>query len=134
MLIRPLLRTNQQSHRQVIAHESTLMTHSREPPVERPPAELTGVVEPNIRALLERRRADDRRRGWQDRLADGITQSTGSMRFVYLHLFVFGLWIAVNLSWSPLPHFDPSCGRVGRGHLSVDFYFDYPKSHSSRGR
>jgi uncharacterized membrane protein len=84
------------------------MAHSREPPVERPPAELTGVVERNIRALLERRRADDHRRGWQDRLADGITRFTGSMRFVYLHLFVFGLWIAVNLPWSPLPRFDPS--------------------------
>jgi uncharacterized membrane protein len=84
------------------------MAHSHEPPVERPPAELTGVVERNIRALLERRRADDHRRGWQDRLADGITRFTGSMRFVYLHLFVFGLWIAVNLPWSPLPRFDPS--------------------------
>ena len=84
------------------------MTHSREPPVERLPAELTGVVERNIRALLERRRADDHRRGWEDRLADGIARFTGSMRFVYLHLLVFGLWIAVNLPWSPLPRFDPS--------------------------
>jgi uncharacterized membrane protein len=84
------------------------MAHSREPPVERPPAELTGVVERNIRALLARRRADDHRRGWQDRLADGVTRFTGSMRFVYLHLFAFGLWIAVNLPWSPLPRFDPS--------------------------
>jgi uncharacterized membrane protein len=84
------------------------MTHSDEPPVERPPAELTGVVERNIRALLERRRAEEHRRGWQDRLADGITRFTGSMRFVYLHLLVFGLWIGVNLPWSPLPRFDPS--------------------------
>jgi uncharacterized membrane protein len=84
------------------------MTHSREPPVERLPAELTGVVERNIRALLERRRADDHRRGWEDRLADGIARFTGSMRFVYLHLLVFGLWIAVNLPWSPLPRFDAS--------------------------
>jgi uncharacterized membrane protein len=84
------------------------MTHFREPPGERSSSELTGVVERNIRALLERRRADDHRRGWQDRLADGITRFTGSMRFVYLHLLVFGLWIAVNLPWSPLPRFDPS--------------------------
>jgi uncharacterized membrane protein len=84
------------------------MTHFRELPVEQSSSELTGVVERNIRALLERRRADDHRRGWQDRLADGITRFTGSMRFVYLHLLVFGLWIAVNLPWSPLPRFDPS--------------------------
>ena len=84
------------------------MTHFPESPDERPLAELTGVVERNIRALLERRRADDHKRGWQDRLANGITRFTGSMRFVYLHLLVFGLWIGVNLPWSPLPRFDPS--------------------------
>jgi uncharacterized membrane protein len=30
------------------------------------------------------------------------------MRFVYIHLLVFGLWLVVNLPWSPLPRFDPS--------------------------
>lgn len=84
------------------------MPDPHEPPVARPPEELTGVVERNIRALLERRRVEERRRGWEDRLADGITRFTGSMRFVYLHLVVFGLWIVVNLPWSPLPRFDPS--------------------------
>jgi uncharacterized membrane protein len=84
------------------------MTRSHEPPVERPPAELTGVVERNIRALLARRRAEEQARGWQDRLADRITQFTGSMRCVYLHLFIFGLWVGFNLPWSPVPHFDPS--------------------------
>jgi uncharacterized membrane protein len=84
------------------------MTHRHEPPVEPPPAELTGVVERNIRALLARRRAEEQARGWQDRLADRITQFTGSMRCVYLHLFIFGLWVGLNLPWSPGPRFDPS--------------------------
>ena len=84
------------------------MTHPYEPPVDRPPAELAGVVERNIHALLERRRAEEREREWQDCLADGITRFTGSMRFVYLHLLIFGLWIVANLPWSPLPRFDPS--------------------------
>ena len=84
------------------------MTHSHEPPVGRPPAELAGVVERNIHALLARRRQEEQAKGWQDRLADRITQFTGSMRFVCLHLFIFGLWIVLNLPWSPLPHFDPS--------------------------
>jgi uncharacterized membrane protein len=83
------------------------MTHFRGPPVERSPAELTGVVDRNIRASLERCRTDDHRGGWQDRPADGVPRFTGSMRFVYLHLVVFGLWTAVNLPWSPLPRFDP---------------------------
>ena len=72
------------------------------------PPSSPGSSSRNIRALLERRRADDHQRGWQDRLADGITRFTGSMRFVYLHLLVFGSWIVVNLPWSPLPRFDPS--------------------------
>jgi uncharacterized membrane protein len=84
------------------------MTRSHELPVEPPPAELTGVVERNIRALLARRRAEEQARGWQDRLADRITQFTGSMRCVHLHLFIFGLWVGLNFPWSPVPHFDPS--------------------------
>jgi uncharacterized membrane protein len=84
------------------------MTHFREPPVERSPAELTRVVDRHIRALPERRRTNDPRRSWQDRLADGVTRFTASMRFVCLHLLVFGLWIVVNLPWFPLPRFDPS--------------------------
>jgi uncharacterized membrane protein len=83
------------------------MTPPPEPPEERPP-ELTRIVERNIRALLARRREEEHARGWQDRLADRITYFTGSMRFVYLHLLIFGLWIVINLPWLPLPHFDPS--------------------------
>lgn len=30
------------------------------------------------------------------------------MRFVYLHLALFGSWIAINLKWTPLPAFDPT--------------------------
>jgi uncharacterized membrane protein len=30
------------------------------------------------------------------------------MRFVYLHLLLYGAWIAVNLGWTPLKPFDPS--------------------------
>ena len=43
------------------------------------------------------------------RVADAITQFTGSMRFVYLHLALFGLWIIFNLGLIPsVPQFDPS--------------------------
>ncbi|HUR46891.1 MAG TPA: DUF1003 domain-containing protein [Candidatus Saccharimonadales bacterium] len=42
-------------------------------------------------------------------MADRVTGFTGSMRFVYLHLLIFGLWIAINLGWIPfIPRFDPS--------------------------
>ncbi|MSW20736.1 MAG: DUF1003 domain-containing protein [Actinobacteria bacterium] len=36
-------------------------------------------------------------RAVQDRSADRITGFAGSLRFVYLHIVWFGLWIAVNV-------------------------------------
>lgn len=70
---------------------------------------MAQVVERNIQALLARRRDDDQKKTREERVADNITRFTGSMRFVYLHLGLFGLWIAVNLGWVPLvPRWDPS--------------------------
>ncbi|WP_051181444.1 DUF1003 domain-containing protein [Thermithiobacillus tepidarius DSM 3134] len=72
-------------------------------------SELADVVERNISTLLARRRAEERRKGMQERIADAITRFTGSMRFVYIHLVVYGLWIAINLGWLPfIPKFDAS--------------------------
>jgi uncharacterized membrane protein len=73
-----------------------------------PRSSMAEVVERNIRALLTRRRSEDERAGWQDRLADRIPGFAGSMRFVYLHLAIYGLWILANLPGVPLPHFDPT--------------------------
>lgn len=68
-----------------------------------------GLVERNIQALLARRHAEEQRKNLQDRMADRMTSFTGSMRFVYLHLVIFGLWILINLGVVPLiPRFDPS--------------------------
>src|ERR1051326_757328 len=81
------------------------------PPSAAPPDPQSGVshvVERNIRALLMRHHREEQQAGWQERLANGITRFTGSMRFVYLHLVLFSLWIIVNLPGVPLPHFDPS--------------------------
>jgi uncharacterized membrane protein len=69
---------------------------------------MAGVVERNIRALIERRRRDEAAKGAQDRVADAITRFTGSMRFVWLHVAMFGAWIVINLGWTPLPQFDES--------------------------
>jgi uncharacterized membrane protein len=79
------------------------------PHESRPPV-LARVVERNIRALLARREQEDKQRSAQDRLADRITTFAGSMRFVYLHLCLFGLWILVNV-FPGIPsgwRFDPS--------------------------
>ena len=81
------------------------------PPRPIPPdanASMTHVVDRNIRALLERQRQQEARRSWQDRVADAVTRFSGSIPFVYLHLALFGSWVAINLGWLPLPRFDPS--------------------------
>jgi uncharacterized membrane protein len=70
---------------------------------------MTTVVERNIDALIDRRHREERARGLEERIADAVTRFTGSMRFVYIHLVLFGAWIVVNLGWIPgVPRFDRS--------------------------
>jgi uncharacterized membrane protein len=70
---------------------------------------MTPVLQRNIRSLERRRKEEEARATLQERLAQAITDFTGSMRFVYLHLAVFGFWIVANLGWVPgLPAWDPS--------------------------
>ena len=66
------------------------------------------VVERNIRALLARTKEVESKRGWQERLADAITRFAGSMRFVYWHLLLYGVWILVICPGLPFPKFDPT--------------------------
>ncbi|MFL6596080.1 MAG: DUF1003 domain-containing protein, partial [Chthoniobacterales bacterium] len=49
-----------------------------------------------------------RRKSPQLRIADAVTRFTGSMRFVYIHLVLFAVWIVANLPGVPLPKFDPT--------------------------
>lgn len=79
-----------------------------EPLVAGHPSGLAPVVDQNIRALVARRREDERRTGWQDRIAGAISRFVGSMRFVYLHVLIFGGWLLWNAGWLPLRPFDPS--------------------------
>ncbi|HEX2539514.1 MAG TPA: DUF1003 domain-containing protein [Caldimonas sp.] len=74
-----------------------------------PPASMTGLIDRNVEALVRRRQQEKANTGLQDRIADAITAFAGSMKFVYLHLAIYGLWIVVNLGWLPLlPRFDPT--------------------------
>src|SRR4051812_4844953 len=85
------------------------MNSRTEPKDENCRTGMTHLVERNIRALLERRQAEEQTKGWQDRIADAITRFTGSMPFVYIHLAIYGLWIVINLGWIPfIPRFDPT--------------------------
>jgi uncharacterized membrane protein len=68
---------------------------------------LSPVLARNIKALHERQRADERGASRHQRLARRLAEMIGSMAFAYIHLAALGLWIAVQLGWTPLPPFDP---------------------------
>jgi uncharacterized membrane protein len=69
---------------------------------------MAQIVERNINALLTRRKQENEAKTKQEKVADAITRFAGSMRFVYIHLTLFGLWIIWNLGWLGLPPFDRS--------------------------
>jgi uncharacterized membrane protein len=52
---------------------------------------------------------EEAKAGPQERIAAAITRFTGSMASVYVHLAIFGFWIAANLGWVPgVKPWDPS--------------------------
>jgi uncharacterized membrane protein len=68
---------------------------------------LPDVVERNIRIILKLRAQDARDRNFQERLADGITDFSGRLSFVYFHVAWFGCWLLLNTGWFGLKPFDP---------------------------
>jgi uncharacterized membrane protein len=67
------------------------------------------IVDRNIAALVERRRQDYEATSAQDKVADVVTGFAGSLKFVYLHFVVYGVWIVINVGWVPgAPRFDPT--------------------------
>ena len=86
------------------------VSRSPSPTVPPPqPHDLGVSLTRNIDVLTERRRAEEKSATRQERLAKAVTNFTGSMTFVYVHLVIYGLWIAVNSGIvAAIPKFDPS--------------------------
>jgi uncharacterized membrane protein len=68
---------------------------------------LSDVVERNIRTILRLRAQSALNRGFQERLADGITSFSGRLSFVYFHALWFGAWLLLNTGWLGIRAFDP---------------------------
>jgi uncharacterized membrane protein len=79
-------------------------------PTVRPPqpGSLNTALERNIEALQRRRKREAASASLEERIAERITRFTGSMRFVYLHLALYGIWILANLDWLGLKPWDPT--------------------------
>jgi uncharacterized membrane protein len=71
-----------------------------------PGGRLDEVLGRNIGALVERRRAEERRQRRSDRIAERIGRFAGSMTFVWIHLAVVAWWVATNVGLLPGPRFD----------------------------
>lgn len=73
------------------------------------PGSLSSALKRNIQSLEDRRRQQAAAATREERIAEVITRFTGSMRFVYLHLALYGAWILINLGVVPgVPRFDSS--------------------------
>ena len=70
---------------------------------------LSNTLRQNIETLRERRRRERESASREQKLAQRITDFAGSMRFVYLHVIVYGFWVVANLGWiSGIGAWDPS--------------------------
>jgi uncharacterized membrane protein len=59
--------------------------------------------------LQERREREEATATLEERVAGAITRFSGTMKFVYVHVVVYGFWIIANLDFVPgVPKFDPS--------------------------
>jgi uncharacterized membrane protein len=52
---------------------------------------MSQIVEMNIQALVSLRKKEELSKSTGNKIADAVTKFTGSMMFVILHLFLFGL-------------------------------------------
>lgn len=70
---------------------------------------LTPALARNIEAVMQRRREAAKAASSQERVAAAISRFAGSMPFVYIHLFLYGMWIVANINWLPgVSPWDPS--------------------------
>ena len=69
---------------------------------------VAGAIRRNIEAIARMEEGYNQQRSLADRFADVIGDFSGSMAFVLIHVFAYGVWILANLGILPLlPRFDP---------------------------
>lgn len=67
--------------------------------------ELAKIIQRNVRSISEEREKAEKRRNFQEHLADWVTRFAGSMLFVYLHLAWFAAWIVAHYALGFDPNF-----------------------------
>lgn len=78
-------------------------------PTVDPAQSLSPTLARNIEAILQRRKQNAVSASLEEKAAAAISKFAGSMVFVYIHLVLFGGWIALNIGFVPaVPPWDPS--------------------------
>jgi uncharacterized membrane protein len=96
-----------------------MVTDSQPAPVRAP---LAPVLERNIKALHERRLAQDQAADAHQRFARRLAGLIGTMGFAYAHLTALAVWILVQLGLTPIRPFDPNFTAM-IGFASVESIF-----------
>ncbi len=68
---------------------------------------VSKVIERNIRTIMKLRVREANKRSAEDKVADKVTGFSGTMIFVYIHIFWFALWLVLNTGIFGLKPFDP---------------------------
>ncbi len=76
-----------------------------EPQVDNPP--LSHVMMHNIGTIISIRQQSAHQRGLQERIADVVTEFSGRMLFVYIHIIWFSIWVLLNTGRFGVRPFDP---------------------------
>lgn len=76
--------------------------------LEKESPEMAKVVERNVNALLHRKQEESRKRTFQERMVDAVTEFAGSMLSVYIHAIFFGAWVIWNTGLFGSRPFDPN--------------------------
>jgi uncharacterized membrane protein len=81
-----------------------------QPPTIPPPTPdgLNSLLLRNIERMKEVQAQDAAAASFEERVASAITRFTGSLKFVYVHGALYGLWIVANLGWLGIAPWDPT--------------------------
>jgi len=71
------------------------------PPVRTARERSSPIIERNVRALVELAVEQERAKSTADRIAIAISRFAGSMKFVYFHAVLYGVWAVVDLGRLP---------------------------------
>lgn len=83
--------------------------HPPHSPTESAQEDMAAVLRRNIEAMRVQRERDEAKASWGEKLAGRITDFTGSLNFVWIHLILVAGWVVVNIGLIPaIPRFDRS--------------------------